>query len=77
VWDYALSRGLDGNDMDWAKLDFHINPVILSEKLNRQQLMGVCEMMEKKKQKLILKRKMAALIRHPLKYLSMKVRKCY
>ncbi|OGF32078.1 hypothetical protein A3H09_03095 [Candidatus Falkowbacteria bacterium RIFCSPLOWO2_12_FULL_45_13] len=43
VWDYALKRGLVSHDMDWEKLEIdfannHDDYIILSEKLNRQQL---------------------------------------
>jgi anaerobic magnesium-protoporphyrin IX monomethyl ester cyclase len=46
VWDYALSRGLVSNDMDWSKLevDFrknHRNTIILSETLTREALYGL------------------------------------
>jgi len=44
VWDYAESRGLVSNNMDWDRLgcDFSINPnpVILSEKLSYNEIAG-------------------------------------
>ena len=70
VWDYALSRGLVSNDMDWSKLDYHINkePIILSEHISRQDmgymLAGVATRREIDRKWRSLKN----IIRHPYKY---------
>ncbi len=80
VWDYALSRGLVSNDMDWAKLDFNINsePVILSEKISREEISSVLVKVDKSKKRKRLKRKIKNVIRHPNKYIAMwlRNRKC-
>lgn len=47
VWEYALARGLVSDDMDWTKLDFYIssNPVIVSERVSREDIAEVCRQM--------------------------------
>ena len=73
VWDYALSRGKVSNDMDWEKLDFNINsePIILSEKISRQDIAGVLAKVAASKKRNLLKRKVKNVIRHPKKYIAM------
>ena len=73
VWDYALSRELVSNDMDWSKLDFNINsePIILSEKISRQDITGVLSKVAGSKKRNLLKRKVKNVIRHPKKYIAM------
>lgn len=41
VWDYAERRGLVSDDMDWTRLDFYVtdNPVILSERISRADIL--------------------------------------
>lgn len=41
VWEYAKARGLVSNDMDWSRLSVNIsnkNPIILSEKLSKEEI---------------------------------------
>lgn len=70
VWDYALSRGLVSNDMDWSNLDYHINkePIILSEHISRQDmeymLAGVATRREIDRKW----RSLGNVIKHPYKY---------
>ena len=71
VWDYALSCGLVSNDMDWSKLDYHINkePIILSEHISRQDmgymLAGVATRREIDRKW----RSLRSVIKHPYKYI--------
>ena len=67
VWDYALSRGLVSNDMDWARLDFHIDaePIILSEHISRQDIESVLAKMAISKEKDRKKRSVLNIIKHP------------
>jgi anaerobic magnesium-protoporphyrin IX monomethyl ester cyclase len=63
VWDYALSRRLVSNNMDWDRLywDFgkNSNPVILSEQMSRKEILEIyC--------KLISRRNKYIALRHPL-----------
>jgi len=73
VWESALSKGLVAEDMDWAKLDFNINnnPVILSEKLSRQEIIDVCNAMATRKQKYLARRQVKSVFKHPLKHIKM------
>ncbi len=71
VWDYALSRGLVSNDMDWSKLDYHFtaNPIILSEKISRQEIEAVLTKVETKRKRAKKRRSMMNIIKHPYKYI--------
>ena len=71
VWDYALSRGLVSNDMDWGRLDYHIStePVLLSEKVSRQELESIVTELENEKEKYRKRRSTKAMIKHPYKYI--------
>jgi len=70
VWDYALSRGLVSDDMDWSKLDFYNNPetIILSEKISRNELLDIYNLMIAKKKRDLKRRSRMNVIKHPLKY---------
>ena len=70
VWDYALSRGLVSEDMDWSKLDFYNNPetIIFSEKLSRAELLDIYNLMVAKKKRDLKRRSLKNTIRHPYKY---------
>ncbi|KKL92069.1 hypothetical protein LCGC14_1888360, partial [marine sediment metagenome] len=65
VWDYALSRGIVSNGMDWSKLDFTVNPdqIILSEKLSRQDLDDILKRLDDRKKRKLLKRKIMNVIK--------------
>lgn len=43
IWDYAKARGLVSEDMDWDKLFYNItfDPIILSEKVSRNEILKV------------------------------------
>lgn len=77
VWDYALSHGLVSNDMDWSKLDYTVNPdqIILSEKLSRRDLDDIFKLLDDRKKRKLLKRKIKNVIKHPLKYIAMRIAK--
>lgn len=70
VWDYAKSRGLVSDDMDWRKLDFYINtePIILSEKMSRGEILEICEDLENRKERSRKKRQLLSMARHPYKH---------
>jgi len=79
VWDYALSRGLVSNDMDWARLDFHIDtePIILSEHISRQDIEAVLAKMAVSKERDRKMRSVMNLIKHPYRYaIKSRLRKC-
>lgn len=71
VWEYAKSRGLVGDDMDWRKLDFYTssNPVIVSEKMSRGEITEICTRMMEKRRKFQKRRQKQVLVRHPYKYI--------
>ncbi|KKK69085.1 hypothetical protein LCGC14_2937560 [marine sediment metagenome] len=71
VWDYALSRGLVSNDMDWSRVDYHFtaNPIILSEKISRQEIEAVLTKVETKRKRAKAQRSMMNIIKHPYKYI--------
>jgi len=71
IWDYAVSRGLVSDDMDWGRLFFNAkyNPVVLSEKISRDEIFEICATMKKKRQRFQKRRQRMELIRHPYKYL--------
>ena len=70
VWDYALSRGLVSEDMNWRKLDFYNNPetIILSEKISRSELLDIYNLMAAKKKRDLKRRSRLNVIKHPYKY---------
>lgn len=70
VWDYAKSRGLVGDDMDWSKLDFFTssNALILSEKMSQEEILEICDKMKTKRRRFQKRRQMLVLVRHPYKY---------
>ena len=70
VWDYAKSRGLVGDDMDWKKLDFFTssNALILSEKMSRDEILEICEKMKAKRRRFQKRRQVLVIVRHPFKY---------
>jgi len=72
VWDYAKSRGLVSDDMDWEKLFFNINyePVILSEKMSRKEIFKVYTELANRKKRYDRRRQLLAIIKHPLKCMS-------
>lgn len=64
IWDYALKRGLVAENMNWGKLNIdyaenYKNYIILSEKVDREELKSLYDlfMKERKKRALILKLK--------------------
>ncbi|GAG27960.1 unnamed protein product, partial [marine sediment metagenome] len=67
VWDYAKSRGLVSDDMDWSKLDFFTssNATILSERMSRSEILEICDKMEARRKKYLMIKDILAQIRHP------------
>lgn len=70
VWDYAKSRGLVDDDMDWRKLFFNITyePIILSEKMSRKEILKIYSKLANRKKRYKRKRQILAITRHPYKY---------
>jgi len=67
IWDFAKSRGLISNDMDWNKLNVnfevnHTNAIILSETLTRERLYQIYKKF--RRQRMI--RNIRSLITHPM-----------
>jgi len=67
VWDFAKSRGLVSDDMDWDKLNInfevnHANAIILSEALNRERLYKIYKKFRRQR----LVRNIHSLITHPM-----------
>lgn len=71
VWDYAKSRGLVSDDMDWSKLDFFTssNATILSERMSRSEILEICDKMEARRKRHLMIKGILAQIRHPYKYI--------
>ena len=67
VWDFAKSRDLVSDDMDWSKLNVnfdvnHANAIILSETMNRERLYQVYKKFRRQR----LVRNIRSLITHPM-----------
>jgi radical SAM superfamily enzyme YgiQ (UPF0313 family) len=67
VWDFAKSRGLVSDDMDWSKLNVnfdvnHANAIILSESLSRERLYQIYRKFRRQR----LVRNIRSLITHPM-----------
>ena len=67
VWDFAKSRDLVSDDMDWSKLNVnfdvnHANAIILSESLNRERLYQIYRKFRRQR----LVRNIRSLITHPM-----------
>lgn len=45
VWEYAKSRGLVSDDMDWSRLDLYVgrNPLVLSEHMSLDEIRRICK----------------------------------
>lgn len=68
VWDYALSRGLVSNDMEWSRLDVDgdlSDAVILSNQLTRGQLSNLLSMFGRLRTRRYICRLTRAALRHP------------
>ena len=66
VWDYALSRGLVSEPMDWSRLDVeHSHPIVLSERLTREQLTNLLTMFSRLRARRHLFRLTRVALRHP------------
>jgi len=70
VWDYALSRGLVSNDMDWDRLrlkfdDDYENAIILSELLTREELVKIFKMFLAEERRKYLIRLVKSGLTHP------------
>lgn len=84
VWDYALSRGLVSNDMDWKRLhiDFgpNPNPVILSEKLTEQELRVFYNQLQGRRKRYMKEYQLRDMlkqgIRHPVSVPKYVLRRC-
>ena len=76
VWDYAETRGLVSGDMDWSKLDFKLNsnPLLLSEKMSAEELVSVYELLERRKHRYQIKRRILKIIKHPDIYIKAYIR---
>jgi len=67
VWDFAKSRGLVSDDMDWGKLNVnfevtHLNAIILSKTVNRKRLYQIYKKFRRQR----LVRNIRSLITHPM-----------
>ncbi len=67
VWDFAKSRDLVSDDMDWSKLNVnfdvnHANAIILSESLSRERLYQIYRKFRRQR----LVRNIRSLITHPM-----------
>lgn len=69
TWDYALHRGLVSNNMDWSKLDFNFtgHPVILSEHLERADIIDICSELGEWKAKMMNRVKIKDATLHPFR----------
>lgn len=67
IWDYALSRGIVSDDMDWSRLDFYYtaNPVFLSEKLALTDIIKVCDKLYHRKARHKLRVNLLLGLKHP------------
>lgn len=76
VWEDALAQGKVSDDMDWGKLSFYLSsdPVIIAEKLSRQEIIEICDQMAIRERRNLIKRKIKAVIKHPDKYIKLLLR---
>jgi len=79
VWEYALSKGLVSEDMDWSPLYIHKNrnPIILSEKMSKDEIFEVYDELERRKQKYLKRDRIFSTINYfkkkGIKYTSKRV----
>jgi anaerobic magnesium-protoporphyrin IX monomethyl ester cyclase len=82
VWDYAVDRGLVSDKMDWSRLnidfnDSHKDAIILSERLNRDELFDLYQRFRRCQRLLEMRRLAKYALAHPQKipgYLIKKMR---
>jgi radical SAM superfamily enzyme YgiQ (UPF0313 family) len=71
LWEYAKSRNLVSDDMDWSKLDFDFDDaIILSESLSREELCELFEIFKKQGRKMHIMYLIKNGLKHPLDILS-------
>jgi len=80
VWDYALSRGLVSDDMNWDLLnvnfeDNYNSAIILSEKLSRKEIVGLFSLFTRHRKMRSIYNLIAAGLHHPLKVPPFLIRK--
>lgn len=73
LWEYALSRGLVGDDMDWSRLEFRVNSdsIILSDSLSRSEIIGICSKLEARKRHYLRRLNIWLAIKQPRKYVGL------
>lgn len=80
VWDYALSKGLVGDNMDWSRLEVKFNcnpnPIIVSEKLTGQEIRCLYQKMIDIRTKLAPRDMMHQGINNPLAIPRYVLRRC-
>ncbi len=84
VWEYALSRGLVSDTMDWDRLDIKFgknpNPVFVSEKLTESEIRSLYNQMEGTRKRRARKSMMLHGLRDPvatLKYVWGRSKQCF
>ena len=68
IWDYALSKGLVSENMDWSKLDVEhgrLDSIIMSKNLTRKQLDKLFSMFEKLRIRRLFLRLIKVALKHP------------